>query len=89
MMPFVVAFAVLAFPGSLSIVAGLVMQARGEERLVSRLSVVTLSLALVYQMAALRAFGLWGIVAAVGAAELTTIAVFGMGLAYSRRNRTE
>lgn len=87
MMPFVIAFAVLSFPSSLSIVAGFLLQARGEERLVSRLSVVTLSLALVYQIAALRAFGLWGIVAAVGAAELTTIAVFGLGLARSRRNR--
>jgi O-antigen/teichoic acid export membrane protein len=87
MMPFVVAFAVLAFPSSLSIVAGFFLQARGEERLVSRLSVVTLSLALLYQIAALRAFGLWGIVAAVGAAEVTTIAVFALGLAYTRRDR--
>ena len=87
MLPFVVAFAALAFPSSLSIGAGFFMQARGEERLVSRLSVVTLSLALVYQMAALRAFGLWGIVAAVGAAEGTTIAVFALGLAYTRRDR--
>jgi len=87
MMPFVIAFAVLSFPSSLSLLAGFFMQARGEERLVSRLSVVTLSLALVYQMAALRAFGLWGIVAAVGAAELTTILVFAIGLACTRRNR--
>ncbi|HEX9366869.1 MAG TPA: hypothetical protein VF921_09585 [Vicinamibacterales bacterium] len=86
MMPFVIAFAVLAFPSSLSIVAGFFMQARGEERLVSRLSVVTLSLALVYQMAALRAFGLWGIVIAVGAAEVTTIVVFTLGLAWTRRS---
>ena len=87
MMPFVVAFALLAFPSSLSIVAGFFLQARGEERLVSRLSVVTLSLALLYQIAALRAFGLWGIVAAVGGAEVTTIAVFALGLAYTRRDR--
>jgi O-antigen/teichoic acid export membrane protein len=87
MMPFVVAFAVLSFPSSLSLVAGFFMQARGEERLVSQLSVVTLSLALVYQVAALRAFGLWGIVAAVGAGEVTTIAVFALGLAYTRRDR--
>jgi O-antigen/teichoic acid export membrane protein len=84
MMPFVIAFAVLSFPGSLSVVAGFLMQARGQERLASRLSVVTLSLALLYQIAALRAFGLWGIVAAVAAAELTTIAVFGVAMAYTR-----
>ena len=87
MMPFVIAFAVLAFPSSLSSVAGFVMQARGEEHLASRLSVITLSLALLYQLAALRAFGLWGIVAAVGAGEVTTIAVFGLALVYTRRNR--
>jgi O-antigen/teichoic acid export membrane protein len=86
MMPFVVAFAAVSFLSSLSVGAGFLMQARGEERLVSRLSVVTLSLALVYQVAALRALGLWGIVAAVGAAEVTTIAVFAIGLAYTRRD---
>jgi O-antigen/teichoic acid export membrane protein len=87
MMPFVIAFAALSFPSSLSLMGGFFMQARGEEHLVSRLSVVTLSLALVYQVAALRAFGLWGIVAAVLAAELTTIAVFGAALAYRRGDR--
>src|SRR5262249_47809221 len=81
-MPFVVAFAVLSFPSSLSLMAGFFLQARGEERLVSRLSVLTLSLALVYQMAALQVFGLWGIVAAVGAAEVTTIAVFALAMPY-------
>ena len=87
MMAFVVAFAALALPSSLSVVAGFFLQARGEEQLVSRLSVVTLSLALVYQVAALRAFGLWGIVAAVAAGEATTIAVFAAGSAYASRNR--
>jgi O-antigen/teichoic acid export membrane protein len=87
MMPFVVAFAALAFPSSLAVVAAFFLQARGEERLVSRLSVVTVSVALAYQVAALRAFGLWGIVAAVAAAEVTTIAVFALGLAYARGDR--
>jgi len=87
MMPFVIAFAALSFLSSLNVVAGFLMQARGGERLASRLSVVTLSLALVYQIAALRAFGLWGILAAVGAAEVTTLAVFALGLAYSRGDR--
>jgi len=88
MMPFVVAFAALAFPASLSVVAGFFLQARGEERLVSRLSVLTLALALVYQVTALRAFGLWGIVAAVGAGEASTIAVFALG-ARPRRGRRD
>ena len=86
MMPFVIAFAALAFPSSLSLGAGFLMQARGEEHLVSRLSVVTLTLALVYQVTALWAFGLWGIVAAVGAAEATTIVVFALGLTYRNRD---
>lgn len=81
MMPFVISFAALSLLSTLSIGAGFLLQARGEERLVSRLSVVTLGLAVIYQVAALRAFGLWGIVAAVGAAEVTTIIVFGVGLA--------
>jgi O-antigen/teichoic acid export membrane protein len=84
MMPFVVAFAALSFLSSLNVLAGFLMQARGDERLASQLSVLTLSLALVYQIAALRAFGLWGIVAGVGAAEVTTIAVFALGLACRR-----
>ena len=87
MMPFVIAYAFLAFLGALSVVAGFVLQARGEEHLVSRLSLVTLSLALVYQITALRAFGLWGIVAAVGAAEVTTIATFSLALAHTRGRR--
>ena len=87
MMPFVAAFAALAFVSSLSILGGFLLQARGQERLVSRLSVVTLSLALVYQVAALRLWGLWGIVAAVAAAEITTIVVFAAALAYVGRNR--
>ena len=82
-------FAVLSFPSSLSVMAGFFMQARGQERLVSRLSVVTLSLALIYQVTALRAFGLWGIVAAVGAAEVTTIVVFALGTASARPNRDD
>lgn len=87
MMPFVVAFAALAFPSSLSVVAGFLLQARGEERLVSRLSVLTLALALAYQWTALRAFGLWGIVPAVGAGEVSTIAVLALGARAGRRRR--
>ena len=84
MMPFVVVYAALSFLSSLNVVAGFLMQARGDERLASQLSVLTLSLALAYQIAALRAFGLWGIVAGVGAAEVTTLAVFALGLACRR-----
>ena len=87
MMPFVAAFAALAFMSSLSILGGFLLQARGQERLVSRLSVLTLSLALVYQVAALRLWGLWGIVAAVAAAEATTIVVFAVALACAGRDR--
>lgn len=86
MMLFVVAFAVLAFPSSLNVVAGFLMQARGKEHLVARLSIVTLSLALGYQIAALHELGLWGIVVAVGAAEVTSMVVFTLGLTWTRRS---
>jgi O-antigen/teichoic acid export membrane protein len=89
MMPFVIAYAALAFVSSVSLMAGFLLQARGEERAVWRLSVLTAALALLYQTAALRAYGLWGIVAAVGAAELTTIAVFAAALARTRRVRND
>jgi O-antigen/teichoic acid export membrane protein len=83
---FVVAFAALAFLNIFSAIAGFFMQAMGREELAARLSVVTLLAALVYQVAALAWIGLWGIVAAVAAAELTSIAIFGAALVRSREN---
>ena len=80
LVPFVVAFIALAFLTIFSMIAGFLMQASGRESLAARLSVLTLSLALVYQIAALRAWGLWGIIAAVAAAEVTTIIFFGVAL---------
>ncbi|MGH9172959.1 MAG: lipopolysaccharide biosynthesis protein, partial [Vicinamibacterales bacterium] len=82
--PLVVTFAALAFLTIFSTMAGFLMQARGHESMAARLSVVTLLLALVYQAAALTTFGLWGIVAGAAAAELTTIALFGVALRHLR-----
>jgi O-antigen/teichoic acid export membrane protein len=81
---FVIAFAAIAFLSIFSTMAGFFMQAMGRETLAARLSVVTLFLALLYQIAALAWIGLWGIVAAVAAAELTTVAIFGAALMRSR-----
>lgn len=85
--PFVVIFAALAFLSIFSTILGFVMQARGEEAAAARLSLVTLSLALVYQITALSAFGLWGIVVAVAASEITTLVVFGLAVRRPRRPR--
>ena len=81
---FVIAFAALAFLNIFSAMAGFFMQAMGREELAARLSVVTLLIALVFQIAALARIGLWGIVVAVAAAELATMAIFGAALIRSR-----
>jgi O-antigen/teichoic acid export membrane protein len=78
--PFVVAFAALALLSIFSTIAGFLMQARGQEHRAARLSIITLGLALVYQLTALHWWGLPGIIAAVAAAELTTVVVFGAAL---------
>jgi O-antigen/teichoic acid export membrane protein len=83
--PFVVAFAALALLGTFSMKASYLLQAMGLEGLVARLSVVTLGLALVYQIVGLKLLGVWGIVAAVGMAELTTVSIFGLAIRSSRK----
>lgn len=82
---FVLTFAALALVSIVNTIFGFLMQARGQEALAARLSVVTLSLAIVYQVAALSAWGLWGIVPAVAGAELTTVVIFGCALLRRRR----
>lgn len=81
---FVIVFAAVAFLSIFSSMAGFVMQAMGQEQLAARLSVVTVLLALVYQIAALAWMGLWGVGVAVAAAEITTVAIFGAALLRSR-----
>lgn len=74
---FVIAFVAIAYLTIGTTLAGVSLQAFGGERLAARLSFLTLTLALVYQYSFLRAAGLWGIVLAVFAAELTSLVVFG------------
>ena len=81
--PFIVAFAAVTYLTIFSIMSGFLMQARGEERLAARLSLIALLLALVYQVVALAAWGLAGIVVATAAGELTGIALFGLALSRS------
>ncbi len=78
--PLVVAFAALAALTIFSTMAGFLLQARGLESIAARWSVVTLLLGLLYQVAALSAFGLWGIVLGAAAGELTTILIFGAAI---------
>jgi len=82
---FVLVFSALSLFSIFSMMAGFLMQSRGMEARTARLSVVTLALALVYQVVALRAWGLWGLVVAVAAAEITTVAIFAIGLRQPRR----
>ncbi len=77
---FVVAFAAVSLLSVFSTMAGFRVQAGGRESIAARLSVVTLVCAAIFQITALKALGLWGIVVAAIAAELTTIVLFGFAL---------
>lgn len=87
LMPFVIAFAAVALLSIFSTICGFLLQARGGEHVAARLSVLTVILALVYQIVALRSLGLWGIVAAVCAAEISSVIVFGLALRRGRRGQ--
>jgi O-antigen/teichoic acid export membrane protein len=77
---FIVAFAALTYLTTFSTMSGFLLQARGDESLAARLSLLTLLLALVYQVAALALAGLPGILFAAAAGEVTAIVVFGQAL---------
>jgi O-antigen/teichoic acid export membrane protein len=83
---FVLALAALAVLSVFSTMAGFLVQAAGREHLAARLSLITLVMAALYQLAALRWLGLWGIIPAMIAAEVTTIVLFGQALRAVRRN---
>lgn len=83
---FVLALAALAVLSVFSTMAGFLVQAAGREHLAARLSLITLALAALYQLGALRWLGLWGIIPAMIAAEVTTIVLFGQALRAVRRN---
>jgi O-antigen/teichoic acid export membrane protein len=74
--PLVAAVGTLAFLGILSMMAGFLLQAYGEEARAVRLSLATLVASVVFQFTALTLFGLWGVVLAIAAAEIFTIALF-------------
>ncbi len=76
-MPLVIAYAATAYITVGTTLAGVLLQAMRYESLTARLSVLTLALALVYQFLLIRWFGLWGLVGALAAAELTSLLVFG------------
>lgn len=76
-MPFVMAYAVIAFITVATIIAGVLLQAMRYEKVTARLSFLTIVFALVYQYILIPRFGLWGLVGALAAAEATSAAVFG------------
>ena len=67
---FLVAFSALALLGVFSTISGFLLQAWGEEARAAKLSLATLLLACAFHVPAVSAWGLWGVVAAGGAAEL-------------------
>ena len=77
---FMIAFAAITYLTTFSTMCGFLMQARGDEGRAARFSILTLLLALGYQVVALALLGLPGIVFAAVAGELTAITVFGRAL---------
>lgn len=78
--PFLVVFSGLAYLGVFSTMCGFLLQAWGQESRAARLSLATLLLALAYQVAAVTMWGLWGVVVAVTAAEITSVLIFGLAI---------
>jgi O-antigen/teichoic acid export membrane protein len=76
-MTFVVAYASIACITIATILAGVLLQAMRQEKVMARLSFLIVGFALIYQYTLIRWFGLWGLVGAIGAAEATSAALFG------------
>jgi O-antigen/teichoic acid export membrane protein len=81
---FILAFVSVAILSVFSTMLGFRVQAGGHEGKAARLSVLTLLFAAVYQVIALSWFGVWGVVAAVAASDLTSIALFAYALKKTR-----
>ncbi len=75
--PFVIAFAAIAFLTIGSSLSGILLQSLGKERTVARLSFITLTAALALQYLFVRGMGLWGVAAGIVAAEMLSLIVFG------------
>ncbi|HEX9084688.1 MAG TPA: hypothetical protein VF836_08110 [Gemmatimonadaceae bacterium] len=76
-MPFTVGFVAASVTTVGTTITGVLLQALGAERLGARLSVITLSLAAVYQIVLFHMFGLTGVIAAMVASEVTSLVIFG------------
>lgn len=77
-MPLVIAYIAVAYITVVTTTAGVVLQSVHQEKLTAQLSFVTAALALMYQYFFIRAFGLWGLVGALAAAEATSAILFGL-----------
>lgn len=77
-MPIVIAYAAIAYITIAVTLAGVLLQAMRLEKVTARLSFLTFAFALAYQYILIRWFGLWGLVGALAAAEVTSAAIFGI-----------
>lgn len=76
-LPFVLAFTAIAYLTIGSSLSGVVLQALGHEHATAKLSFVTLAVSLAFQFVLVQRFGLWGVLAAIAAAEVVSVSVFG------------
>jgi O-antigen/teichoic acid export membrane protein len=77
-MSLVIAYTAVTYVTIATTLAGVVLQAIRQEKLTAQLSFLTVVFALAYQYTFIRWFGLWGLVAALTAAEATSALVFGI-----------
>lgn len=77
-MPVVMAFAAIAWITIGTTHLPVLLQAMGYEKLMARLAVVTVFIAIVYQYTLIRWLGLWGVVAALACAEATAAIICGV-----------
>jgi O-antigen/teichoic acid export membrane protein len=84
-MPFVIAYAAIAYMTSATILAGVLLQAMRQEKVMARLSFLIVAFAIIYQVTLIRWFGLWGLVGAIAAAEATSAAILGIAASLAMR----
>lgn len=74
----VITYAAIAYITSATILAGVLLQAMRQEKVMARLSFVIVGFALIYQYTLIRWFGMWGLVGAIAAAEATSAVILGV-----------
>jgi len=85
-MPFVLSFAAVAIATLGTAILSVLLQAWRGEATVARVATVTVLLALVYQVAFVRLMGIWGLIFAIVAAEISSVLLLYSG--YARLHRS-